>query len=428
MSDAFLKDLLESEELDIKGSVCDLTALFKNIKILDRSTMSSTIQVLASLKNKAKTYQAIKEYSSEVGEDNVFIKIGFDEKGDNSADIERMMYKYLKKLLFECRTPNIMRYIAGFKCNTFLDYLKRRAASRSIPKRAIAYYNGMIERIDELAELEEEFELDGNRATITIIELGKGEQFGDILETGNITEEQFRSVMFQVFYTLREFHLNNVRHNDIHLNNIWVNIHLVPQRLVYFISDDMYATIETNYVVKLYDFDRAAFTTGPISNEILRDNFCPNAGMCENKNERFDLLIVLSRLWEDWGATYPFISDFVLEVVRNSIYFDSDNFIVPGRFCSKRADDTGQVRCSADARIEENGIYNIEQICNDTEFFDPYLHFLSTDGFQTKDIPISQPVKDTEIPLYTFKTNFYVSTACSLSPIAMANKLRRTIK
>lgn len=419
MSTDFIKEIWASDELDIKDSVCDLTALFKNIRVLSSTSSSSTVQVLAGLTDKAKTYQVIKEYVERTGEDRVFVKVGFEEPGDNSADMERMIYKYLERLLFDCRTPNIMRYVAGFKCDNFRDFL----TSRKGKSRDKTYHTKMLTRVEELEEREKDLGIDVNRAVIILVELGKGRSFRDMLEDEEVTEEIFTSVMFQTFYTLRELHLNKVRHNDIHLGNIWVNIHPTPQSLVYFVNDGMYAVLETRWVVKLYDFDRSGFTIGPITNEVLSKNFCPQFGMCENENERFDLLIVVSNLYQDW-STYPFVLDFVLNVVQNPDYLEEACCQFPGRYCDLKYDlDAGAVRCSSSAVIETNGIYNIEQLCEQTSVFDSYLRFLDTDGFEKRDLPISKPAKKTDVPMYTFTTNFYVSTACSLSPIQIANEL-----
>lgn len=416
MSSRFLQDILASDELDIKQPVCDLTALFKNIRVLSSTTSSSTIQVLATLTNKAKTYQAIKEYVDHTGKDNIFIKIGFDQDNDNSVDIERMMYRYLRKLLFYNRTPNIMRYVAAFKCNNFLDFLKSNRG-----KTHKRYYDDMIQRVDELVI--REGDLDGDKATITLIELGDGKPFHNILKDGNLTEEEFKSIMFQTFYTLREFHLNKVRHNDIHLGNIWVNIYSTPQRLIYFVDDNMYVILETRYVVKLFDFDRSAFTIGPY-NEVLKNIFCPKYGMCSNENERFDLLIVINQLYMEWASKYTYINDFVFKVINNPDYLEDACCVFPGRFCDLKLDPaTNEVRCSPNAIIEANGIYNIEQLCNLTDYFDPYLHFINTDGFDPNDIPIKKTARHNEIPLYIFETDMYVSSACIRTAIQMANRL-----
>jgi hypothetical protein len=420
MSEKFIQDILASSELDIQTPVCDLTALFKNIKILDSSTSSSTVQVIAVLNDRAKTSQLIKEYVETSGKDKVFVKIGFYEPGDNSAEIEQMIYKYLKKLLFMCRTPNIMRYVVGYRCNNFLDALKLK----SLEPKNRRYYTRMVSKVEELVEREKELGLDGNKATITLVELGQGDSLDKLLESGNLTEDQFTSVMFQTFYTLREFHLNKVRHNDIHLGNIWVEIYLSPQRLIYFVNDGMYAVLETTHVVKLYDFDRAGFTVGPFSNQALSKSFCPQFGMCENENERFDLLIVATYLYQNWGDKYPFILDFVFNVVHNPDYLEGECCLFPGRYCDLKLDpETSKIRCSPTAVIETNGIYNIEQLCEQTEVFDSYLRFWGVNGFEDRDIPITKPAKSTDIPLYTFTTKFYVSSACSLTPIDMANML-----
>lgn len=421
----FLADMLESKMLDIQKPVCDLTAVFKDIKILKSETSSSTIQVVATFKaNAKKAHKIIKEYVDRTGEENVFLKIGFDEDNDNSADIEQMIYKYLKKLLFDHRTPNIMRHVAGFKCDNFLTSLNEMILTSKHNRK---YLVEMRQRVEELGIREQELGINVEKATITLVELGKGKSFDKILGEGTLTVEQFKSIMFQTFFTLRELYLNKIRHNDIHLGNIWVNILPQPRKLIYFVNDDMYITLETNYIVKIYDFDRSAFTMGPYSNDILRLQFCPTFGMCENENERFDLLIVASQLYQNWLGTYGFISDFVLgAVVQNPEYLEESCCEFPGRYCSKVADPSEhRFRCSADAKIETNGVYNIQQICEETAYFDEYMSFVSTDGYKKVDLPSKTILKNTDVPLYAFENDVYISSSCSLTPIQMANRLLR---
>jgi len=417
MSSKFIDDIMASEILDIQRSVCDLTAMFKNIKILDRSTSSTSIQVLATIEDKSIIHQVLDNYIKTTGENKVFIKIGLGSQTDNSSNVERTIYHYLRKLLFDHRTPNIMRYIMGFNCDHFSDFLKTQ---NSPPHRR--YYRQMKEMTETLMNT---YPVDGDKVTISVIEMGKGKSFESLLNRGKINEHEFKCIMFQTFYTLRELHLNKVRHNDVHLGNIWVNIHTSPQRLIYFIDDDRYVVLETIYVVKIYDFDRAAFTTGTLANESLRDYFCPNYGMCENENEGFDLLLVLNILYEDYSIRYPFISTFVLEAVQDAKYLDNTCCEAPGRYCEQEVALDGTISCNPNAKIGTDEIYNIEQLCTHTTIFDPYLRSLRADGFEKRDIPIDRSATRTDIPLYLFKTNVYVSTICSLTPIQMANKLLR---
>ena len=102
---------------------------------------------------------------------------------------------------------------------------------------------------------------------------------------------------------------------------------------------------------------------------------------------------------------------------------------LPGRYCDLTYDaDRDEIVCNSSAVIAIDDIYNIEQLCKSTDIFDSFLYFLSADGFEDKNIPISKLAKTTDIPLFTFSTNFYVSSECSLSPIRIANKLLRAKK
>lgn len=414
MSSKFVSDILRSQDLDITESTCDLTTMFENIRVLNSATSSSTLQVFAKIKDRGKTLKLFEDYIRDANTEDVFIKIGFYEKGDNSAVIERMLYKYLKNLLWNMRTPNIMRYIAGFECSNFLRFLKEKKKEPSSDK---PYYTKLIRKTESLKEKNDD--IDVNKAVITVVELGKGMSFSELLQKG-LNKDDFLAIMFQTFYTLRELFLNKVRHNDIHLGNIWINILPQPQRMIYFISDDVYAVLETKYLVKIYDFDRSAFTMGPISNTALKTAFCPQYGMCENENERYDITIVLNALNTTWIYKYGFVKEFVDKTFINKNILDTATFA--GRYCEpvRGARDTV---CSDNAVIKKKYIYNLTQIIINTNIFAGYTKLLSISGFEKRDVPITHLIMPSGVPMYAFKTNFYVSTKCKLTPIEMANKL-----
>ena len=415
--DDFLQSLFQ-QEYD-KEAVCDLTAIFKDIKVMNRTTKSLSIQSIGTFKRTDETFQVIKEYLEETKNDKVFIKIGFLASDDNSMYVEMMIYKYLRKLLLDNRTPNIMRYVMSFHCNDFINTVERTEEG--------LYKEKTLKILKKMQKQYSKLNLD--EAIITLIELGKGMQFNELM--GILSDDDFLSIIFQVFYTLRELHLNNIRHNDIHLANIWINILPNPKRMIYFVDDNTYAVFDTKYIVKIFDFDKGTFTNDTLTNFVISTGFCPKYGMCENRDERFDLLIVLHGLLSSVYASKA-MKDFVKKCIRDPKYLKSDNFRFPGRYCEplpkeEEEEEEEEEKCSFDHVIEEHAVYNIQQLCDSTDVFSFVKHLL-TDGFDSADLPVTEEQPLSSIPLYTFKTNVYISSECTYKPIVFANKLLKLQK
>lgn len=399
-----------SNYFDIEGSFCDLNAIFKDITVLGTGGASSTVQLKAKFEEDRKVVvSSIDHYIENSGSNEAFVKISFKEVDDNSTEIEKMVYIHLSELIYQNRTPNIMRYIASFKCDGFLEYLTERndKVSTAISRNIV---NIRIWNMD----------VDFRTALFTIVELGSGKPFSDVLSDA-LSENAFKEIVFQLFYTLRQIYLDGIRHNDIHTTNIWINILPRPVKLIYFINDKQYAVIETKYIVKIYDFDLSAFFTERISNTKLTiQGMCSNYGICENDNERFDLLIATHTIGNAKNK-HVYIKKFLDTVLRNKQFIKQTSWYkFPGRYC----EDIGDEECSPTAEIDEDDVYNINQLCQNTNYFDEYLKDVET--FDKNDIPIKEPASNDSIPLDIFTSFLYVSKDCRRTSIEMANYLLKT--
>lgn len=65
------------------------------------------------------------------------------------------------------------------------------------------------------------------------------------------------SVLMQILIALHTMQLCQLMHNDLHTRNIFIKELPQPITLVYFIDVGLPISIETKYLVKIYDFDRA---------------------------------------------------------------------------------------------------------------------------------------------------------------------------
>jgi hypothetical protein len=303
-----------------------------------------------------------------------------------------------------------MRYIASFKCDSFLSYLTENNES--------AMGKNLSRRLVEIKS--DNLYINVNKALFTIIELGIGYKFENLIK--RLSEAEFKQIVFQLFYTLRQLYLTGIRHNDIHLGNVWINILPQPIRMIYFITDNQYAIIETKYIVKVYDFDMSAFFTENIRNTRLNQagyDMCGNYGTCENDNERFDLLTVLYLI-----GTYPKLKhakEFVDIAIRNPKYKGHGWYKFEGRYCESLGK-----KCSPTAEIDVDDVYNILQLCENTIYFDDYLRNLEDGIFMKSDIPIKHRAKESDIPFDVFDKNVYISLDCRKNPIQLANYLLET--
>ena len=106
------------------------------------------------------------------------------------------------------------------------------------------------------------------------------------------TPEEIRSVLFQIFWTLHCFYKIGLRHNDLHLGNIWV---VEQKTLKYnkFVLNDWKSGKNIEFIVPIkqkiliYDFDRSSIID-LTTNKKMKDTYCPLGFGCDNKNDGYD--------------------------------------------------------------------------------------------------------------------------------------------
>src|SRR5687767_5300995 len=83
------RKLADSKKFDASGVQCDITQLFKNIRVLPKETKSTTVQLLAEISAAAKGIKAIKDYIDQTRDNSIFVKIAPTFFSYNSYVIER---------------------------------------------------------------------------------------------------------------------------------------------------------------------------------------------------------------------------------------------------------------------------------------------------------------------------------------------------
>lgn len=243
----------ESIATDITFVPCDLLQLFfdgKWLTSVEKGSASQSqigigkIKIAELWKLNTKDNEIIKKSKEKWYQDHeVVIKLNFPSLKNNGNEIERIIYQnFILKMLRLGQTPHVMIPLFSYECKNFSKkYLEQK------PSLKIVY--------DWYINLPSDY-YDKTKLLVTILEKGKGLKFQDWIKT----EHQFiswKSVLFQIIWTIAVFGEYGLVHNDLHEGNIFIEPLENPIICIYFISATEYFVIPINYFVKIYDFDRS---------------------------------------------------------------------------------------------------------------------------------------------------------------------------
>jgi hypothetical protein len=128
------------------------------------------------------------------------------------------------------------------------------------------------------------------RVTILFLEEIKYLTFLNYLhKKESLNFEEVLSILFQIYYTLICFNRFNLRHNDLHFNNILLE-ELSEYTEIYFeVPEIGIVKIKTKFIVKIYDYDRSsALYPGIDRNTLLDVLYCNYVGSCNKLNSKYD--------------------------------------------------------------------------------------------------------------------------------------------
>lgn len=298
-----------SELLNVKS--CKLTDYLDNFVLYtstEKNSESDSYIISAKIKK-----ELFKKYVNDSIE--IIIKLTFKYKNiiDNGLEVEEQIYKnIIQKLLYNNNTPHLISYITSYKCTDTLEYIFGREISNKIET--------------EIINLEDIYDISKKNILITLKSNGK--TFENWLINQKYDIQDLLSIIFQVLYTIYCFNLINLRHNDLHFRNIFID-ELPDYTTIYYKNTcvmepcDTYVTLRTRYVARIYDFDRSSSYFNPaIERNLLIDRIlCPD-DVCNGINYKYD--------------TYVFISTFIL---YKDIYISSNTMLIlTNNFFSKIID------------------------------------------------------------------------------------------
>jgi serine/threonine protein kinase len=378
-------------------------------------------------------WDAVKSYINSIkGKRDAFVKILFTAKEENRDEIERAIYRYLSILYKLNITPNIMRFIASFQCNNLRKQLLSENPQSLLAKK-------MLKLIQDIKTEDDGYPINPSKpTTFLVLELGEGKVLNKIIEELSLSNVKgqipldnakaiIRDILFQIYYTLHQMSILRVRHNDLHTENVWINKSSDLKRMIYFVDEKNYVIIETSYVVRIYDFDLGAFTSGVIPNIALDvGDMCASFGMCSNDNFLFDIHTILSYLIAMSVKTPSPVTAY-LKQLADIIIVDADykdekkccRFF--GRMCGPvprppllpsrhPGGEPRPRRCEKNFIPPPGAILTFMETFNTTNIFDD-IKFKLSNGFNKNDLPLTALPQDIGLvePYKDFKTNLYVS-------------------
>lgn len=357
-----LADAIARNEVDVKYPHCDLDKL-KQLVTIPKNSVSVTGIFFAN-------------HDGPGAHRDVTIKASFAPTSDqslafdNSLVIERVNYQLVGNELIRRRwSPHIASYVASFQCPTYdlmklpsagpfgvikevmytrpTETKKKTVKSKCFPKEPPYNEKTIVQSVKKDAEKEnkenksfyelKEGQYDLDNVNFVLTERMKGKQLEKWMKQPHSLAE-WKSVLWQILYTLEVFNRIGFRHNDLHLGNAFIEDLSgtgAPDNTMYVTDLDetngwSYTVVPTKKNnVRIFDFDRStllceagsynkaykafieqyrsALPTGCVNTRMASAPFlksvkepfihCKDEGACQLKNEKFDAFTVLGLLW-----------------------------------------------------------------------------------------------------------------------------------
>lgn len=329
----------------------------------DRSS-SDTVIVLGKL-----AYRLAPGAAPLRANDDVVLKLSFDAleaDDDQNALVELDVYsRIIDPLLTQRITPHVIAYYGAFRCRNF------STALRAAVQQGSAWARRINDAVAKLRTPRARYDLQS--ALLLILERGVGVPLESrqmdrpswLRASGATprvhTAGEWRALLWQVLYTLEAFNRVGLRHNDLHLGNVWLDATdpATSPPFSYLIENDggdvYYEVPSAPWLVKLYDFDHSYAPSVPHRVPDLQPRtgaWCLKTGVCNQPNQKFDAAVFLTSLYR-----HPLTPSDVKTTIRSWMSTDLLHraWAFPNRPC--RVVGTNAVKntvvCDGDARIPD---------------------------------------------------------------------------
>ncbi len=325
---------VDSDLIEING--CDINEVIENFRMLkDGGGVSESVQGIARLSNRLKYKKNISPAFRKALDDSnkkIFLKIYQPEKDpqDNSLEIEDLIYdKLTKHMIKNNYTPHIITHIDSIQCNADTMVLKLGSLIADDDDRR-HFSNIFIEMGIKMDQKLRSMVLEQSLNTQTLNDIFSKDK--------NITN--LTNLLFQLLYTLEVFNRYGLRHNDLHFNNIWVEKTTDEIKYYYVINDSNKIKVyhvPSNYIVKIFDFDRSSLNENKINhfkqfvninNNALPDYYCQSNMQCNTKDPKFDTYKLFAEMIF-YSPLSSNIMNFVNKYMPNELYNIKNDYLFP---------------------------------------------------------------------------------------------------
>jgi hypothetical protein len=411
---------LNSGLLELK--FCDITDLLQSPELLSKQFSSSYSILLKGILR----YRDVVDKIVTTGPE-VVLKISFeaDPKKDNSLELEAKIYSgVINDILIHHFSPNFPVCISTYFCDGFKENIAEAAASENVTRQEL--YERIQDDMSQIEELNGEF-YDLDQARFLLLEKVNGinldtylelplEEDGEEAEKGETrTYDDTLTVLFQLMYSIRVLTVMGVRHNDLHLQNVF-GVEKIPQTPhMFFITKEVYFVMNIRYLVKIIDFDLSSLRS-VANTRIDTDDLCVQYGICNEENPKFDEFTVLKFIYDiAVSSDDELLVEFCLKCASQEL-FDLE-FPRYGRLCD--LDETVDPPvCRGNWIPPDQSLKTIPQILMMDEFV-PYRQSLPE--FDPRYIPKSlREMYSSHIyafPTINFKELYSTLSASTITPI-----------
>ena len=311
-----------------KLSPCKLSTLVSSVEGLSSNSASPIDAWIVTLK---KPYKNINKLFLKIHLNPKFLNselLGIDEKKlfDMKRKIFGLIYetnvcqKIINPLINNKICINFVKNLgSGSACNYFdlLDILLNKTMSDKLSiltdteckhnlNRSIAFISVMDKDRPSINDIEpkiddkisdELYEKYKNfKFNMLLNEVINGSfTFGEYIFKMKKTPIEFWSILFQLCAGCYAMSLSKTVHNDLHLNNIFLQKFEDDEYMLYYIND-IPIVIKTRYKVYIYDFDRS-YAESLGMNYLLTDETCRDTSQCNKYFENKDIIKILCNIY-----------------------------------------------------------------------------------------------------------------------------------
>lgn len=154
----------------------------------------------------------------------------------------------------------------------------------------------------------------------------------------NATEDEWRSMLFQILYTFEVFNRLGLRHNDAHQENIFVDDMGTDTYAIYSLDAESSFIVNVRNFVKVFDLDLSStvcrqhqlhpaydglvkqLTDNDLctNRKLSNGNFCADYGICNDVNRAYDSYLTLGMIYKFQEALPESVRQFIQRCIPST--------------------------------------------------------------------------------------------------------------